>query len=819
MSANDKHSAPVCSRAPLTKPAAAHAYANEAWPATSSFELAQQITPELAQVSHPVVKKDAYALLAGKPLYTDDLAPSDALVMKILRSPHAHARIRAIDTARALRVPGVVAVFTHEDVPHTRFTLAGQSNPEASPYDRLILDEVVRYVGDEVAFVVAETKRAAERALRLIRVDYEVLPAVLDFTQAKDNPVVVHGEEGYEVKAGWINNERLRNICAQGGSASGDLDAAFAQAEVVIDRTYHTKACAQAMMETFQSYAYVDVHGRIVCVSSTQVPFHIRRQIATALEIAPSQVRVVKPRIGGGFGAKQTGCAETFVAFAAQRLGRPVKVVYTREETMTASNSRHEMQMHVRLGAKRDGTIVAIDLDTLSNTGAYGEHGPTTVGLSGHKSLPLYGRALATRFAFTVVYTNTMPAGAYRGYGATQGLFALESAVNELADTLAMDPCELRVRNLTREGELMPQYDNQVLYSTTLERCLRRAQEMIGWNEKPLVRDMGDKVRALGVSLAMQGSCILNVDIGSVDLRLEEGGFYVLSIGATDMGTGCDTILAQFAAEALECPVERVVVHGVDTDVSPYDTGSYASSTTYITGAATLKAAEQLRGQMAETAAGWWGVDAADVRFDGERVFVPAVRADGTVDAEAAPAHEMALAAFANKCVSGGRGDALTAHAAQWSEFSPPPFMAGIAEVDVDKATGKVDVVDYVGVVDCGTVVNTNLARVQAEGGIVQGIGMALYEDIVYAADGTNLSNSFMQYKIPSRLDIGTVRVEFESSYEPTGPFGAKSIGEVVINTPSPAIADAVARATGVRVRTLPITAEKIVRGMMEQGK
>ena len=796
-----------------TMPAAVRDHAEAAWPATSSYELAQEITPGLKQVSHPVVKKDAYALLAGKPLYTDDVAPADALVMKALRSPHAHARIRSIDTSRALKMPGVVAVYTYKDVPRTRYTLAGQSNPEASPYDRQILDEVVRYVGDEVAFVVAETDRAAERALRLIKVDYEVLPALLDFTQAIDNPVVVHAEDNYKVVASWINNERERNICAQGVSAYGDLDAAFAQADVVIDRTYHTKADAQAMMETFRAFAYVDMHGRVTCVSSTQVPFHIRRQIATALEIPPSQVRVIKPRIGGGFGAKQTGCCETFVAFAAYKLGRPVKMTYTREETMTATNSRHEMQMHVRLGAKADGTIVAIDLHTLSNTGAYGEHGPTTVGLSGHKSLPLYSRALATRFAFEVVYTNTMPGGAFRGYGATQGLFALESAVNELADQLRMDPCELRVKNLTREGELMPQFDEQVLYSTTLERCLRRAQEMIGWDEKPLVRDMGSKVRALGVALAMQGSCILNVDIGSVDLRLEEGGFYALSIGATDMGTGCDTILAQFAAEALECPVERVVVHGVDTDTSPYDTGSYASSTTYITGAATLKAAEQLRGKMAAVAARWWDVDPADVRFDGERVYVPAPAAQKGDVAAADALHEMTLTAFANKCVSGGEGDALTAHAAQWSEFSPPPFMAGIAEVDVDKATGKVDVVDYVGVVDCGTVVNTNLARVQAEGGICQGIGMALTEDVQYDARGRMRTRSFMSYKLPAREDAPRIRVDFVPSYEKTGPLGAKSIGEIVINTPSPAIASAVAHATGHYVRALPITPEKALFG------
>ena len=769
-------------------------------------EIAPEITAKLAHISKPVVKKDAMELLQGKPLYTDDIAPADCLVLKVLHSPHAHARIRSIDTSRALKVPGVVAVFTYEDVPQTRFSLAGQSNPVCSPYDRLILDPVLRYVGDEVALVVAETERAAERALDLVKVDYEVLPALLDFTQAVDNDIVVHDEDNYVVNASWIQNERLRNICAQGESATGDLDAAFAEADVVIDHVYHTKANEQAMMETFRAFATTDAYGRIVCVSSTQVPFHIRRMIATALEIPPAQVRVVKPRIGGGFGAKQTGCLEVMVAFAASRLGRPVKCIYTREETMTASNSRHEMQMHVRLGAKRDGTIVAIDLTTLSNTGAYGEHGPTTVGLSGHKSLPLYNHALASRFRFKVVYTNTMPGGAFRGYGATQGLFAVESAVNELADTLGIDPCEIRYQNLVHEGEVMPQFDNQTLTSCSVDRCLMRAQEMIGWKEKGLVRDLGDgRVRALGVGLSMQGSCILNVDIGSVDLRLEEGGFYVLSLGATDMGTGCDTILAQFAAEVLRCPVERVVSRGVDTDVSPYDTGSYASSTTYITGMATVKAATALVEKMRAQAASWWGVDAEEVGFDGERLH--------REDADGVRTHEIDLATFANKCVEGGAGDALTAHAAQGAEASPPPFMAGIAEVEVDRRTGEVRVIDYVGVVDCGTVVNTSLARIQAEGGISQGIGMALTEDVQYSPAGRMRTRSFMNYKIPTRLDAPSIRVDFVPSYEKTGPFGAKSIGEVVINTPSPAIASAVAHATGHQIRTLPITPEKVLFG------
>lgn len=368
-------------------------------------------------INQPVIKKDAYALLSGKPVYTDDLAPADCLVIKLLRSPHAHVRIKSIDTGAAKRIPGVEAIFTYKDVPASRFTLAGQTYPEPSPYDRLILDEVVRYVGDEVAIIAAKNEASALQAMKLIRVEYEVYDAVLDFTKALDHPVIVHAEEDYKLLC-EIGNERLRNLHSHDESIVGDVDQAFAECDVVLEREYHTKANAQAMMETFRSYAYMDTFDRLNVVSSTQVPFHIRRMVANALELPKSQIKVIKPRIGGGFGAKQTGCTEIFTAFVTWKLKKPCKLVYTREETFMASNSRHEMKMHVKIGAMKDGEIRAIDLYTLSNTGAYGEHGSTTVGLSGHKSLPIYNHVKASRFVSDVVYTNTMTAGAYRGYGA-----------------------------------------------------------------------------------------------------------------------------------------------------------------------------------------------------------------------------------------------------------------------------------------------------------------------------------------------------------------------------------------------------------------
>ena len=755
-------------------------------------------------VGKGVIKKDAMALVTGQPVYCDDLAPKDCLIVKLLRSPHAYAKIKSIDTSIAKRIPGIEAVYTYEDVPTSRFTLAGQSYPEPSPYDRRILENVVRYVGDEVAIVAGANEDCVDRALKAIKVDYEVLEPLLDFEKSIDNTIVVHEEEDYKCLC-EIGNDVKRNIVSSGESVVGDVDAVLKECDVVLERDYHTKANAQAMMETMRSYCYIDTYGRLNCVSSTQIPFHVRRILSNALEIPKSKINVIKPRIGGGFGAKQTACCEIFTAFVTWKLKKPSKIVYTREETFAASNSRHEMKMHVRIGATKDGTIEAIDLYTLSNQGAYGEHGPTTIGLAGHKSLPLYNHVKASRFTYDVVYTNTMRAGAYRGYGATQGQFAVESIINELADELNMDPCEIRFKNMTRENEVLSQYYNEELNACALDRCLEKAMEMIDYKNKPLRRDMGDFVRGLGVSLSMQGSGISGLDVGSVEIKLQDDGFYTLSIGATDMGTGCDTILAQMVAECMDCDVDQVVTSSLDTDHAPYDTGSYASSTTYVTGMAVVKACEKLRNSILEAAAGFFNVDKEDIEFDGKKI--------NTLD----HVHEMSLAEFADTCFNGGIAKALIVSDSHMSPTSPPPFMVGIAEVDVDKLTGEIKVHDYVSVVDCGTVINPNLARVQAEGGIVQGIGMALSENITYSNEGKMRNRNFLQYKLPTRVDVPSVRVEFESSYEDNGPFGAKSIGEVVINTPTSAIASAIKHATGVQVRTLPITAEKVLLGKEDE--
>lgn len=758
---------------------------------------------EYHAVGKCIPKKDSDQLLLGKPVFMDDIIPKDCLIVKLLRSPHAHAIIEEINTAAAMKVPGIVAVYTWKDVPQRRFSIAGQTFPEPSPYDRLILDQRVRSVGDAVAIVAGETEKAVDKALRVIKVKYQVLEPVLDFRKALDNPVLVHPEDN------WMSHGNTgdvkRNLLHHEEDAHGDVEAVLADCEEVIEHSWRIKAAQQGYMETIRAYCEIDRYGRLHCISSTQIVFHIRRILANALGISKSMVRAEKPRIGGGFGAKQTAVCEVYPAFVTWMTKRPSKIIYSRRECQTIASPRHGMEVTVRLGAMKDGRIRAIDLYTLSNTGAYGEHGTTTVGLSGHKAIPLYtGGCEATRFSCDVVYTNVQAAGAYRGYGATQGIFALESAVNELAEKLKIDPVELRMKNIVREGMFMPAYFGETANACALDRCITHCADHFHWKEKYPVRDMGNgKVRTAGMAIAMQGSCISNVDVGSCTLKLSDDGTYNMLIGAADMGTGCDTILAQMAAEVLDCEPDQIVVFGADTDASPYDSGSYASSTTYVTGMATQNAAMELRENMMKIGAELLGCTLDEVEFDGEKVYL--------VDGD----QSVSLADIAVKSQVNNRIP-VDVTATYSSPVSPPPYMVGMAEIELDKETGSVKILDYDAVVDCGIPVNPNLARVQTEGGIGQGIGMALYENVTYNANGKITEGDFMQYKIPTRQDVGNIHVEFETSYEPSGPFGVKSIGEIVINTPAPALAHAIYRATGVWHRTVPFTPEKILMGMLD---
>ena len=753
-------------------------------------------------INQPVRKKDSMQLLLGKPVYVEDIAPKDALALKLLRSPHANAIVEEINVSVAKKVPGVVDIYTWEDVPKQRFAIAGQTYPEPSPYDRLILDRHVRFVGDVVAIIAAENEKAALKAMKLIKVKYKILEPVLDFHQAKDNEILVHPEEDWLAQVP-VGGDARRNLVASEISGDGDVDAVLADCDEVLEHAYHMRSFNQAMMETFRTYTELDRYGRLHVISSTQIVFHVRRILSQALGIPKSKIRVEKPRIGGGFGAKQTAVSEVYPAFVTLKTGRPAQLIFTREESQLAGSPRHEMEVRVRLGADKDGHIRGLDLYTLSNSGAYGEHGPTTVGLSGHKSIPLYTGGLeAFRFGYDVVYTNTMAAGAYRGYGATQGIFALETSVNELAEKLGIDPTVIREKNMLREGMKMPAYYGETANACALDKCMARCKELFHWDEKYPVRDMGNgKVRAAGVAMAMQGSCISNVDVGSAAVKLADDGTFNLIIGAADMGTGCDTILAQMVAECMDCSVDDVAVFGADTDASPYDSGSYASSTTYITGKAVEMACAKLKTQLCGIAAGMLGCSTEEVVFENGRV--KQINTEKSVSLA-----EISVKDQVNNDI------AAVATASHSSPVSPPPYMVGMVEIELDKDTGEVKILDYVAVVDCGITINPALARIQTEGGIVQGIGHTLFENITYDRNGRPIESSFLQYKVPTRLDMGHLRVEFENSYEPTGPFGAKSIGEIVINTPAPAIAHAIYRATGVWHRELPITPEKILMSM-----
>ncbi|MBQ0079200.1 MAG: xanthine dehydrogenase family protein, partial [Eubacterium sp.] len=690
-------------------------------------------------VGKPLRKKVAIALVTGKPVYTADQLPKDYLVVKVLHSPHANALIEEIDTTIASKVPGIEAIYTYKDVPQERFSNAGQTYPEISPYDRQILDRHVRFNGDAVAIVAGENEKAVNRALKMIKVKYQVLPAVSDFRTAKDNEILVHPEDNWKTFAPDVSDNK-RNLVWHEEDAHGDMDAVMDSCDVVLERTYHTKPNSQAMMETFRTLTYMDPYGRLVVFSSTQIIFHVRRIVANALGISKAKVRVIKPRIGGGFGAKQTSITEVYPAFVTWMTKKPAYLCFDRKETQTAGSPRHEMEVTVRIGAMRDGRIRALDMYTLSNSGAYGEHGPTTVGLSGHKTLPIYNRHQeAHRFRCDVVYTNVQAAGAYRGYGATQGIFALETIVNELAAELNIDPVKLREMNVLREGDYLPAYFGETANSCAMDRCIAATKERMNWQDKFPCKDMGNgKVRSVGFAVTMQGSAISNLDVGGCTIKLADQGTYVMNLGASDMGTGCDTILAQMAADVLMCDVDDIAVYSGDTDSAPYDSGSYASSTTYLTGKAVFSACTKLVEGMKKIAADKLGCTTDELEFDGKSMY----RVEPVEDGE----NSMSLDDIATASQLFNEYETeFTANAR--TPISPPPYMAGMAEIEVDTETGEVQVINYEATVDCGTVINPNLARVQAEGGIGQGIGMALFEDITYGKRGEIYENSLMQYK------------------------------------------------------------------------
>jgi len=733
-------------------------------------------------VKRSIKKVDGYGILSGKPAYTDDLAPRNSLIVKLLRSPYAFARVRKIDTSEARSLEGVECVLTHEDFPRIPFTRAGQGYPEPSPYDKFALDSYVRYVGDEVAVVAAKDEQTAEKALKLIEVDYEVLNPVLDFEFSEKSPPI-HPEDGIS----GVENQQ-NNVCSAYEMDIGNIEEELKKCAHVVKHRVYTQAQAHVMMEPHAAFSYIDYQGRLVVVTSSQVPFHIRRILSRVLDIPLRNIRVVKPRIGGGFGGKQAVHGEIYVAAVTLKTGKPSKIIYSRKEVFESSYTRHPMRIDVTLGSDEKGVLKAIDMEILSDTGAYGEHALTTLMVAGSKNLPLYNRVNAVRFKGKVVYTNHTPAGAYRGYGAVQGNFALESAMDILASKLGLDPVKLRQLNMIREGETSPIFKimgegregaEMTIKSCKLEQCVELGKRIFGWSEKFSKRpESGTKVRGVGMAIAMQGSGIAKIDMGSAILKLNDDGSFNLLVGATDLGTGSDTILAQIAAEALNVPVKKVVPYSSDTDLTPFDTGAYASSTTYVSGNAVKRAAEKMKHLIVQHGSKLFNCSEEEVVFNGEEIIGPEQR--------------LPLSEFATKLYYSENQTQLCSTASFVGDEAPPPYMS----------------------VDCGVPINPNLAKVQVEGALVQGIGMALYEEVKYDSKGRLMTNSMMNYRIPSRLDIGDIEVHFVESYEPTGPYGAKSVAEIGIDTPPAAISNAVYNAVGIRLHDLPFTPEKVLKAL-----
>ena len=757
-------------------------------------------------------KVDGVKLVTGGAAFTDDIQLPGLLYGKILPSPHAHARIVRIDAARARALAGVHAVLTYKDVPRVPHTTAGQAWPEPSPYDTYLLDRKVRFVGDRVAAVAAETRAIAEKALRLIEVEYEVLPAVLDMEQAMAaGAPAIHDEPDstgiYDARrniAGYI----LREI--------GNVEEGFRECDLAIEREFRTGRQQHCALEPHISIAWLDADSRLTIRTSTQVPYHARRQCAMILQIPVSRIHVVKPRIGGGFGGKQEMLLEDITGALALATGRPVKMEYTREEEFYMARTRHPQILRMKMGARRDGTILASQMTVLATTGAYGSHSATVQGNTGSKVLPMY-RAQHMRFECHVVYTNAPVAGAFRGYGCPQGFFAQESVVDELAHELKMDPVEFRRRNAIRLGDidrLSAQLGEgreglpRVIRSCGLYECLDRGAKAIGWERKRKARPRpGQLRRGVGVACTMQGSGIAGIDWASAFLKMNEDGSFHLQAGASDVGGGADTVLSQIAAETLGVTLDKIVITSGDTDITPFDVGAYASSTTIISGGAVRKAAEKVRAQVLAVAARILEAAPEELVCEGNAV---STAGDGRKSVSMADIAMQAMYRDKLQIMDG---------ASHFNTDSPPPFSVTFAEVEVDTETGKVRVVHLVSAVDPGTAINPMQAEGQVEGAVAQGLGYALTEELLLDELGRPRNASFLDYKMFTAKDMPKLTTILAETDEPLGPYGAKSISEVPINGPAPAIANAIYHAVGIRIRKLPIRPEDVLRELRAGSK
>ena len=768
-------------------------------------------------VGKSVTKVDGYSLACGKAQYVDDFDLPGCLYCKVLPSPFAHANILRIDTKAAMRIPGVVAILTYKDLPRVAHTTAGQGYPEPSPYDTFILDKKVRYVGDRVCAVAAETKEAAEAALKAIKVEYEELKPVLNARDAmKEGAPVIHDEEEAHVIIP-VPYDPARNLASHVDFKVGDMDKAFKEADIVLEHEYETQYAQHCPMEPHICASYMDEKNRLVIITSTQVPFHVRRIVSERLQLPTRKVRVIKPRIGGGFGTKQEVLVEDICSALTLKTGRPVKYEMTRKEEFISSRTRHPQILNMKIGATKEGILTALSMKLIMNTGAYGSHALTVACNSGSKVLPLYNKAPNVEFWADTVYTNMPVGGAYRGYGATQGYFAMESIVDELATVLKMDPMELRKKNHIRTGEGSPVFAalgegkpgvEQKIGSCGLDRCIERAAAEFDWEnrEKRRASAPPDKKKGFGMCILMQGSSIPEIDMGAASMKMNEDGSFNLAVGATDLGTGSDTILAQVAAEVLEIPVEDIIVYSSDTDMTPFDVGAYASSTTYLSGYAVKNCAEKVKRQILKVAAEMLEKDYYDLYLKDKKVF----------DMEG---HSVTFAEVALHSLYEANQHQIGAIDSHITHKSPPPFAAHFVEVDVDTLTGLVEVQKYICATDCGTAINPKMAEGQCEGAVLNGISYALTEEYIFNEKGRMMNPDFGSYKIFNTKDCPEMKTILVPTYEETGPYGAKSVSEININGPMPAIANAIYDAVGVRLRHAPFNAEKVLFALIEKEK
>jgi putative selenate reductase molybdopterin-binding subunit len=761
-------------------------------------------------VGEKTARVDALALSRGKPVFTDDIKLNDVLHLKLLKSPFAHAKIVNIDVSQASEIEGVHAILTHKDFQPHYYTTAGQGYPEPSPRDMLIFDSVVRFVGDRVALVAADTIELAETAMEKIEVKYEKLPAILNPEEAIGNSVILHPESQ---KTGI--HDAKRNIAAHIEAEIGDPDNAFKHSALVLEDSFSTPYVQQTSIEPHITLTWLDENDRLIIRTSTQVPFHVRRIVAEVLKIPIRRIRVIKPRVGGGFGGKQEILNEELCAAITLRTGRPARLEFTRKEELFAARSRHPQMVHLKVGMNKDHTIHALDMRILENTGAYGSHALTVMSVTAQKTLSLY-RCPNLRVTGDAVYTNLPIAGAYRGYGAPQGFFALEIMMDQIASKMDIDPVELRKKNIVQVGDDIPiarilgegQHSYPVeVYSNGLNECLERGKELIGWppgkskpeNKNNYKKNINSVQSGLGVAAAAQGSGIAGVDMGAVFIKMNEDASFNLLTGATDIGTGSDTALAQIAAEELEVPVENIIVYSSDTDFTPFDTGAYASSTIYISGGAVKIAAERIKAKILALGMKILGEENAKI-------------SNGFVIGRSGK--RMSYEDICTKTFYTEKQEQIMATASKISFDSPAPYNATFADVSVDTETGIVSVNKIVSITDSGQIINPQMAEGQVEGAIPQSLGMALSEFMVFDDQGAAVNLDLNSYHIYSAIDMPEIIAEFIPTHEPTGPFGAKAAAEIPINGPAPAVINAIYNACGVRIRDLPITPEKILRGL-----